>query len=105
MGKIKYIILMNCDIHVNIMLKIFIHVIIFFFTFVINILLINVLINLDNKNNSERTRKLCYLCFQKLFSITIFKNMNQTGLRYRLFFCPFFLYMLYLYIFQSYLYR
>ena len=37
------------------------------------------ILNQNNKNSFQRTPKWCFLCFHKPFSITVFKNRNQTG--------------------------
>ena len=95
MDKKTNIILINFDIHVNIMFKILIRLINFFY--ICNkcsnrkTLRIHKTLNLENKNNSQRTPKCCSLCFQKLFSRTIFKSRNQTG--------PKILFVYYIYIY------
>ena len=36
-------------------------------------------LNQENKNSFQRTSKVFFLFFQKLFSRTVFKNRNQIG--------------------------
>ena len=49
----------------------------------------NTTLNQENKNSFKKTTKWCSLCFQRPFSIIVFKNRNQTGLLFECFLCFF----------------